>query len=57
MDWINPHGWYVFICNVILPTLDQFTDLTLMIDFLKKGIINWGIAVMFPVLANMIFTR
>ena len=48
---------YMFVSQVVFPTLDTFTDVSLMFDFLKKKIYGWGCAVMCPVLGNLVFTR
>ena len=48
---------YLFFSQVVFPTLDTFTDVSLMVDFLRKKIYNWGGAVMCPVSANLVFTR
>ena len=48
---------YMFVSQVVFPTLDTFTDVSLMFDFLKKEIYDWGCAVMCPVLGNLVFTR
>ena len=48
---------YLFFSQVVFPTLDTFTDVSLMVDFFRKKIYNWGCAVMCPVSANLVFTR
>ena len=48
---------YMFVSQVVFPTLDTFTDVSLMFDFLTKKIYDWGCAVMCPVLGNLVFTR
>ena len=51
------HGLYVLLKDVILPTVDSYSDTSFVYQFYSRGVYDWATAMLAPVAVNVIFSR
>ena len=51
------HGLYVFLKDVVLPTVDSYSDASSVIQFYSREVYEWATAMLVPIAVNVIFSR
>ena len=51
------HGIYVFLKDVVLPTVDSYSDASFVVQFYSREVYEWATAMLVPIAVNVIFSR